>query len=263
VEYLAGFDWPVPRAFAAAVTACRFEQGDVLYSHRSAYGRWAKAQDRLEHRIQVLEPAKTTRALGTDADGNRFQANWESPVELDLLGRDGEARRITTTQGRLFSCLWQGAVSWLSPDSEPPVPPALSRDLHTRLAESLSAFRKHFSRAGVDDAAWLYLWVVDQASDTSRVKAARTERGLADRYSVTSADLAPGRARIETANGFHPALVLRGLAIEGATGEVIEETLKGLLYAPGEDREGKADRFSLSRHGLLERLVPQKGVEGD
>jgi hypothetical protein len=261
-KFLSGFAWTVPRAFAGAVAACRFEQGDVLYSHRSGYGDWAqaleKAAERGLHQIQVLDPPKTTRALPGEGEGGRFQANWGSPVQLTVVEGGGPASELSTTQGRLFSCLWHGGIEALDPEAQAPTPPALARDLHAELETALPAFRKRLAPVAAH-GGWLFVWVVDEASDASRVKAARIEASLGGRFEASTTDLTAARARVAGAARFHPALLLRGIAALDTSAESVEEVLKALLYAPGEGRESKPDRFSLARHGLLAPLV--EGVE--
>jgi hypothetical protein len=183
MEFIAGFAWPVPRAMAGAVSACRFEQGDVVYSQAKGYEGWPKGRRGLKFALQVLDPPKSARALGPEAAGNRFEANWNSSVELELTDyadADAEAKaeaeakantganpnpdtgadtkantkantkagapdeRLITTQGRLFCCLWYGDPAWLDPSGREPAPPVPLRDLHRRLEETQPTFTKRF-----------------------------------------------------------------------------------------------------------------------
>ena len=66
MELLSGFTWPVPRAFASAVSACRFEQGDVLYDAASAYAA-ADPGSGPGHHVQILDPPRSARAAPADA----------------------------------------------------------------------------------------------------------------------------------------------------------------------------------------------------
>ncbi len=248
--FIGGFAWPVPQAFASAVSACRFEQGDVLYSDAAAYHAWPEGAGALSYHIQVLDPPRAARALTRESEGKRFFANWESPVEIELTRlTEGRCERHATSQGRLFSCLWRGDVALLQPDTEPaPEPPALQRDLHRQLDTALPAFRSHFEAERPGRAGCLYISVVDRASDASRAKARAIESVLSEAFLLAVCDLDPAAAGLPRAERFHPALLLRGLAVDVGDPAPVEALLKAFLYSPV---EGKTDRFALSRHGLL------------
>ena len=278
MEFIAGFAWPVPRAMAGAVSACRFEQGDVVYSQAKGYEGWPKGRRGLKFALQVLDPPKSARALGPEAAGNRFEANWNSSVELELTDyadADAEAKakakakantganskagapdeRLITTQGRLFCCLWYGDPAWLDPSGREPAPPVPLRDLHRRLEETQPTFTKRFKakclRSPVTGAFArgfsLYLAAVDDANESMRSKAMAVEAVLAENFEVESLWLSPGEAGLSGAEALHPALRVQGLAIAAQKPEAIEALLRGLLYGGA----GESGRFSLARHGLL------------
>jgi len=282
MEFIAGFAWPVPRAMAGAVSACRFEQGDVVYSQAKGYEGWPKGRRGLKFALQVLDPPKSARALGPEAAGNRFEANWNSSVELELTdyadaeaeaeakantGADTKANtkantkagapdeRLITTQGRLFCCLWYGDPAWLDPSGREPAPPVPLRDLHRRLEETQPTFTKRFKakclRSPVTGAFArgfsLYLAAVDDANESMRSKAMAVEAVLAENFEVESLWLSPGEAGLSGAEALHPALRVQGLAIAAQKPEAIEALLRGLLYGGA----GESGRFSLARHGLL------------
>ena len=247
MERIAGFAWPLPRAFSAAVSACRFEQGDVLYGDAAGYEAWEKGGAPPAPIIQVLDPPRSARALPGDAEGTRFRANWDAPVTLELTRGDAPAESRTTTQGRLFSCLWHGDLEWLDEAREAPEPPIGQRDLHRQLQDAVPAVSRRLRvRSGL-----LFLFATDDAGDAARVKAHAMESLLAEAFQTKIARLGPAEAGVPEAAGLHPALLVVGIAIKGAEAEAVEERLKGLLYAGA---EGKTDRFSLSRHGLLVEL---------
>jgi hypothetical protein len=262
MNFITGFRWPVPLAFSSAVAACRFEQGDVLYSDACAYGAWPTAAEgsgrELGHAIQVLAPTRTTRATTVEGPGKRFFSNWDSDVELEVSTRaDGRRARLVTTQGRLFTCLWRGDVALLDREGDPPDPPVLQRDLHSRLEEAIPVVREKLP-GGSDDC--LFVWAVDESSDASRIKAHAIEEVLRARFPVERCDLTPQEAGTGEGDRFHPALVVRALRLARAGQSDVESTLKSLLYAPSagtttpeepSGSEGRADRFALSRHGLL------------
>lgn len=308
MELFTGFAWAVPRAFASAVAACRFEQGDVLYDDPIAYAgcgdagcgndadatsgeapgrdvglRWGDTVRRLGHAVQILDPPRSARNAPADAVGNRFDANWNSPVTYELC--DFRARTTTssrTTQGRLFTCLWRGDVAWLAASDEEdqaaaPLP-ATARELHLALEQALPAVR----RAQADASqGLLYTFVVDESSESSLAKMRAVEPALSARFRTTTADLAPDALGLGAT--FHPALRIFSCAIATSDEQAVRALLKGVLYAPARGAEsdvvvspvvspvgsavGSAvgspgestasiadptpDRFRLERHGLL------------
>jgi hypothetical protein len=261
LQYLNGFSWPVPIAFASAVSACRFEQGDMLYDAKIGYRDWATALDGLSLAIQVHDPPKSNRAMAADQEGSRFLANWNSDVTLSITAFSTDTvSKKTTSQGRLFTFLWRGDPADLDSDGLPPEPPRMQRELHRALEQAVPAFRRSFAKAKREAASVpakgaVYLSAVDLSSDAGRAKASDVQGALAERFEVCAQDIVPLRAGIDSAERYHPALVLRGLLAVGAAPEEVEAILKQRLYSPGAEREGRADRFSLARHGHLAPLA--------
>jgi len=257
MDFFAGFSWPVPTAFAAAIAACRFEQGDVLYSSKRAYRAWDPARSELRHHIQVLDPPKSARAMTSESDGSRFSANWSSSVQLELQDyQSNSAETWRSTQGRLFSCVWKGDVSLLHEDERgAPTPPLLARELHRALQESLETAveRSRLALPSGVSPRLLYLSALDQASDASRAKASLVESQLASRFAVVTADLDPSRAGIPEAERYHPSLTVRCLALDTPDESAVRDVLKKALYAPSKASKsgGSAERFALQRHGAL------------
>ena len=251
MEFIEGFAWPVPRALAGAVSACRFEQGDLLYSRSEAYGSWPAGREDLEYALQVLDPPKSARALAPGAEGNRFEANWNSSLEFELTDfAAASSERRTTTQGRLFCCLWRGDIAQLDASAEPPEPPASQRDLHRRLDETRPAFEALFGQVaggGASGDFCLYMAAVDDANEAARSKAKAVQAVLEAKFEVESRRLSPGEAGLAGAESLHPALWIQGLAIASRKAAAVEKRLRGLLYG-GASESG---RFSLARHGLL------------
>ncbi len=258
MDFLPGFAWPVPRAFASAVAAGRFEQGDLLYDREVAYDAWDSARVPASW-VQVLDPPRTARTAPADAEGNRFAANWASPVTLALGLPDRDSSKVVRcTQGRLFTCLWRGEREGLvdvepGADEGPPLPTG-SRELQKQLEASLPAVWAALSDEAVAEAAarLLFVTVVDEASEASLAKARGVEAALATRYPPCTLSLSPAEAGLPGGADFHPALRVRVCAVPETDPEVIRVLLKRVLYGPtrasGEDA---ADRFKLERHGLL------------
>lgn len=57
-ESFDGVTWAVPKAFSDAVTACKFEEGDILHDSRKAYiGECGKAAEHINNSLQVYSPS--------------------------------------------------------------------------------------------------------------------------------------------------------------------------------------------------------------
>jgi hypothetical protein len=264
MDWLPGFAWPLPRAFTTAVSSCRFEQGDVLYERAEGYGAWP-SQALPSGWVQVLDPPRSARSAPADAEGNRFEANWRSPVTLELAEQgDASPRTLHCSQGGLFTCLWRGDRGALHPFEEVAAAqhtehgqhgqhgkslplPGIARELQKHLeaaAPALLSAAKHGKRSGV-----MFVAVVDESSEASLAKARSIESALAARSTLEIVDLAPAEAGVPGGDDFHPTLRLRA-AILDQQAEAVAERLKAALYAPTA-RDGSADRFRLERHGLL------------
>jgi len=261
MDFYEGFAWAIPAAFANALASFRFEQGDVLYDNPGPYEALSSAPRGLA--LQVLHPPRSARATPADFDGDRRRTSWESEVVLEQTALDhSEVRQVTTTQGRLLMTLWTGELAWLDDARESPPLPLAARELVGRLAEAATAFERQ-SAPELDGCRFLY--VVDLASDASRVKSQTIQACLHELGEVGTQDLRPGAAELEDAARFHPALLIRAHTIPGRSEHDVTQCLRKVLYGgaaspavPKDEsatEEGsKNDRFSVARHGLLLQL---------
>ena len=259
-DWISGFAWPIPRAFSGPVFHCRFEQGDVLYAEPKGYQSWGPSGPP-GPLIQILDPPKSARALSGGFDGDRLSVAWTSPVTLQLYFAVGERPvQKTTSQGRLLTALWRGDLSVLEADRpEPPVPGSL-KELHGRLSEAIPVFSARLFDGAPEPDGLLFLLAVDDSSESGRAKADAIEARLIDRFQVRRAELAATETGVPGADTLHPALRVRGLAIETSDAGQVEAHLSGLLYGgSGHARS----RFSLSRHGLLRPTGSRAGESGD
>jgi len=269
LQFFDGFAWAVPTAFAGALSGFRFEQGDVLHSAREAYSDalGGDSGGAAAFALQVLAPPRSSRGA-SDGEGDRRRSSFESDVSLSLVDlRSGSRRALETTQGRLLMTLWRGELSWIEGEGEAPPVPLDAR----ALASELDALRPAFESALADAAkrpakGSLFMFVVDLASDASRVKAESIREALGGLGAAVWLDRTPAALGLASADAYHPALVVRGVALDGADEARVTEALRGVLYggkagatldegaaaAPDPDAEPRpADRFSVTRHGLL------------
>jgi hypothetical protein len=260
-KFYAEFSWAVPKAFAAAVHACRFEQGDVLYSDSKAYDTSSRAEHPAQYHVQVLDPPRTNRATAGDGEGQRFYANWESPVTFEWMDyKNGERREQQSTQGRLFACLWRGEVEpLLDLNADGPERPCLLRDLAADVDSYSEALLAKLGEKPINDAdadgkpakRHLFAIAMDQSSDTSRSKCELIERSLAAHFDVAAQSYSPVELGLAAAGTFHPTLRVFGATIKTADANRIEAVLRDVLYAGGKAPGQEGGRFNLSRHGRL------------
>ena len=183
-DWISGFSWPIPRAFSAAVSHCRFEQGDVLYAEPGGYGTWGTKPPGGPF-LQVLDPPKTARALSADTDGDRFSVGWASPVTLQVFAEAlDQPIQKTTSQGRLFTVLWRGDLNVLEPDQPEPLVPGSLRELHGRLSEAVPNLSRRLFKGRTRPNGLILLLAVDDSSESGRGKSDAIEARLSDHFGV-------------------------------------------------------------------------------
>jgi hypothetical protein len=263
--FFPGMAWPVPVAFAGAIAAMRFEQGDVLYRDPTAYETLDGKIPKGLSAIQVLLPKRSARVTtSSEFEGDRRQANWQSEVTVELVDlARGQSEVRVLTQGKLAMAIFRGDDAWLDSEREEPLMPCSARELHQRLDETVSSFdARQTARRGSR-----FLFVVDLASDASRAKAAGVEEALRATGVVDRVELSAEDAGIEDAQNYHPTAVVRCLVMPNRTTDEVLPILRGCLYggasgsSDASDRsdgsdgdEAAPDRFSVGRHGMLEAI---------
>lgn len=249
MSFFPSFRWAVPEAFAAAVCSYRFEQGDVLYRERAGYGDLVgRLESGLMTAIQIRQPPRSARAIPSEYDGDRRLANWQSEVELDRVDlAAGTSESVTTTQGRLLMVLWRGDESWLDVARDEPPLLKSARELAQALRDGDLEWRRPAGSA----ADCRFVFVVDLSSDASRSRASAIADALQPLGRIEACDRTPEAVGASGPDAFHPTLVLRELVLRGVEASAAGAALKRVLYAGA----GDAERFQITRHGLLESLA--------
>ncbi|MBK7947848.1 MAG: hypothetical protein IPK00_03700 [Deltaproteobacteria bacterium] len=249
IAFLPGFAWAVPDAFAPAVSAYRFEQGDVLHRNRRGYDPLSGRIPKGLTALQLRHPPRSARTLPSEYEGDRRLANWQSEVELELVDpAAGNVEVFSSTQGRLFMALWKGHEDGLRGEGDDPPLPRSARELAQSLRDG-ELDRPGPTRPG---PGCRFRFVVDLSSDASRGKSAAIADALAALGRFEARDLDPIAAGARDGGLFHPTLVVRELVLENVAVEAAEAALKRALYVGS----GETERFSVSRHGVLEALAP-------
>ena len=254
-RFFEGMAWPVPVAFAGAIAAMRFEQGDVLYRDPSAYDELEGKIPKGLSAIQVILPKRSARATPSEFEGDRRQSSWQSEVTVELIDlARSETQTRVLTQGKLAMAVFRGDDSWLDPERVEPPMPRSARELQQRLEETRSSFdARQTAKRGCR-----FIFVVDLAGDASRSKAAGVEEALRACGAVERIELSAEDAGIGDAQAYHPAAVVRCLVMPNRTTEEVLPILRCRLYGGTSDESeaGKptSNRFSIGRHGILQAI---------
>lgn len=250
MDFFAGFAWAVPAAFADPLEKCRFERGDVLYDHPDAStADWSAARKAARRILQVRLPQQGDTAKQNADAASVFEDNWCRSVEIDLIGtKDLSKRSIATTQGRLYTFLWRDDETVLDPGTPEPALPMMAGELRGMEDAAAANVAGQVETKG---PASLFVFAFDHASSRLREKDHAIGAALVDVKGVEAMEFP-----VEPDDGRDPlpTLCWKAYLLPGLDEAAVTERLKPALYNPQGDREGKADRFSLSRHGQLVAL---------
>ena len=249
-EYFDGFSWAVPTAFADALAACRFEQGDMLYDTRLAYnGTWGEAQQHIKHSIQVQSPM---HGYGTKSDQDTalvFLDNWRMPVVFTLKDlAAAKSATVQTTQGQLYSLLWKDDLAIIHPDSPLPPAPVLAMQILDNLPAAEDYARTNLVAPG--QSRIVFLMPYDRSQVLFRIKFAKVKKSLT-RFVVRPSLVPPALAGLPSEGEFAPTVSIACFALERGSPREVEGALKQALYTPVRDRKTAKDAWRLSRHGHL------------
>ena len=255
-EYFDGFAWAVPFAFADALAACRFERGDILYDTKRAYeGPWDRIRRHISYSIQVEFPSRAPVVRSREqreAKKSVFRSNWEQPVSFHLTHYlNNEADEITTTQGRLYTLLWEGNRKWLDEKTDAPPVPILAKGVLGDIQKAVPYFRK--SVFGHIKTGAMFLMPYDSSRLSVRSKFARLNanlKTLRPRIELAS----PEEAGVMCETRFAPTVKIACFCVEGTSVSELDNKLKGALYTRAKKRETYRIPEGISAHGYLAAL---------
>lgn len=248
-EFFDGFAWALPKAFAAPLAACRFEQGDILYDTTKAYeGEWGIARSHIGHSIEIQSPMRGGGIKSDEDQKSVFASNWSSRVEFTLRDyRTETERHVTTTQGRLYWLLWKGNIE--SFEVETVRLPASASELLGQLAETAEFVCHrvpHKNRAG-----GVFLIPFDIAEQRFWIKARSVRDALQD-FNVLSGIIGLAEAGIQNVDTFAPTARIAWFGFaDKVKPEEIEQALKTKLHKPSKNKKTDKEVFHMHRHGHL------------
>lgn len=239
MEFYSKFAWAIPHAFSDALYNCRFEEGDILYDNPAAYGRpWAESRKHIQDYIQIAFPP----SMAVSTAGQVFNSNWYSEVRFDHFQGHGEPVRITSTQGRLYTALWRGALEIAKASSPEPKPPLGPKDI-PRAAITESAL------AGLSPQVPMFVMTADYANPTMRAKIADIKTALRDCLACEPRMVEPREIDLPNWDEYAPTIDFALFEASSTTEEQLHELIKAAVYKPPKD--SIRDMFRIEAHGWL------------
>lgn len=254
-EYFDGLAWPLPLAFADALAACRFERGDMLYDTKTAYeGPWDKVRHHISYSIQVMSPSRAPMPRSREQREEKksvFRSNWEQTVSLHLTDYlKNETDEITTTEGRLYTFLWEGNRKWLEEKTDAPPVPILTVGVPDIL-KAVSYFRKNVF--GHIKTGAMFLMPYDRSRLSVRNKFARVSaslKTLKPRIELAS----PEKAGVMRKTRFAPTVKMACFCAEGTSVAELHEKLEEALCAGARKRGSDRRLRGISAYGCIEAV---------
>lgn len=246
VDCFQGFSWCVPKAFRTAITACRFEEGDRLYPTERAYLPWNPVGNGFPHGIMVVSPKRSFSGSDRGEDSaSTFERNWYSNAIVNLENYHSKTtRKIETTQGRIFTCLWKGNVDVLDHAGTHPEMPLLVPKLKPFLPDFAPIFRNQFPSHS------LFLMALDQASDVMLVKRNAVAAALQN-FELTMSFVSVEETDISERERFIPTAGVACFAASNGGFEELKDAIKSVVYRPTPGRISEQDQFRIEAHGLF------------
>ena len=245
MEFFSGFKWAVPIAFSETLSLCRFEQGDTLYDTPKAYDdEWGKASQHIEYYIQVQYPDRVT-GVATEIEPRVFAKNWNSEVRLDLYKRLEKVGvgQIRTTQGRLYTTLWKGNLSFMEHNSEAPQLPISVQRVTDKLDETAERARN------LSNCYPIFVMARDLSNAVSREKYSKVLWKLKNHLAGEPKIMNPQSAGLSDWAIIAPTIDIAFFASNGISADELHNLIKEAVYVPAKD--AKKEMFRIKAHGII------------
>ena len=261
MEYFSQFNWAVPAAYADALGQCQFGEGDILYPKKSAY-KPAWESETVGLCLQVMYPPRQTN-VPTEDTSEVFKKNWDSEVHVqkyvcvspgEPLSKDGDL--VISTQGRLYTTLWKGDLSYLSLSSTILMPTVNTKEVVKLREDTLDSKSKtnyinqvqaRGKQMCVNGDA-VFAMPYDKSNNTSNGKFDRISSALKDVISTKPVILTPEKAGIEDWRHFLPTVQI-AFFVTNLSKDKLYERIKDATYIKSKD--AKTSRYDIRKHGIL------------
>jgi len=244
MEFFTGFSWAVPKIFSDAIANCKFEEGDIIYDSQFAYQEWGQALESIKYCIKVKSPRRTLRITKGKSD-TITSANWYSEVVIDFKKFFDEApsQIIKTTQGRLFSLLWNGDLEIFSEDKSDPPLPLFLKDVKKRLTETVSECER------IAGNRPYFIMAYDPTNDVSHQHHLEILSALRKDFGCKLFQLTPKDSGFKEWEKISPVIYTNLYVLDSGGYDGILKTLKKVLY------KGKINKFRILTHGILGPVI--------
>ncbi len=246
MEFISGFQWAMPMAFADSLGKARFVEGDIFYDDSVAYtADWRTAAPAIKHTIQVRAPTRSSDTIDQSVR-DVFTRNWDSEVRIELFShlKKVETAQIWTTQGRLYTTLWKGHLDVLFTErtpspSQPVTAHQTSKDIEQliRVAQIQAPGQTTF------------VMVRDICNSISRDKFQKISTKLRPHMSQPPIVITPHDGKLSNWELIAPTVNIAVFPTTGIDRSQLEELVKQAVYVPGKD--AKKSMFRLNSHGLI------------
>lgn len=285
MEFIEGFQWAIPQAFSDAIAHSQFEEGDIFYDSKKAYEQWSNALHAIKFSIQIKSPPEFKLNIGEDETISIFKKNWTAKIKIDITNYKErfQKKRISTTQGRLFTFLRYGDFGVLDIKADEPELPILVDEARRFLISSISHHYKkseeeaieyqddtileHFKRLISDkiEKPNMFIMIYDSTNNTTAFKFREIYNSLSSNFSVDVYELMPAELSLPNFDKLFPTITFKCIAIDSGKSEMIRDFIKEVLW-PKKDqqkatktvqniltrnRSSSANPFRLSRHGIF------------
>ncbi len=263
--FFEGFAWAVPSHFKDALANCFFDRGDVLYDERKAYELpWGD----VKNTIRMIKVMKVSGSQTTE-----FDINWDAEIEIEFSGSVGNAPiRINTTQGRLYSTLWTGKMTFFT-DGIYSFMPFMLKD--AMLKKALDATVKYITPYFTDNYDYIFFFPFDLTNSISTEKIRKVSAHFhvqQEKIKHNYKEVTPKELGLPPHEKYAPTMKYAVFSVSGEL-DFIKKCLKNALYMPPKMKICKQckkdvnfvaekcpycgfqfdmqDKFNLERHGRL------------
>lgn len=251
VEMFPEFAWGIPKSFSVPLGDCRFEQGDRLYNSVKGYeGTWNDALQHLDYSIEVLSPRRGEGIQKTDKDSaSVFCGNWSTPVRIAITHhKENRTEELRTTQGRLYSLLWRGELSIVSPTLPDPTMPLKTITFLNEIERELAHFRACVSRKF---PCAFFLTPFDETNSIFVGKANAIRDALSQEFIFELHKERPYVVYGSELTEFAPTLYLACYVINSTDTAALDAAFKKALHTPAKNKVTDRENWNLRNHGRL------------
>jgi len=260
LEFYNNFYWAVPTSYAKSLADCWFEEGDTFYDTQEAYSKWEIALKHLTHEIMITSPSGSSNiALSKEAweeykSYRRFKNNWKTKVSFILTNyKTKKSENINTTQGRLYTFLWQNNIEILNSDNQEPKTPWLVTEVTKEIKQHMNILIVAFRRERVTHH--IFITVYDPTNEVSTKRYLDLNKHLNTEYESKQKLYSPKELMLPNHDSYAPTIFIAKYLIKNSYSKKdILATLKNILCKSSKDEKPESEKVvikKIERHGIF------------